>query len=53
MKIPASQVTIRRQYLVDCKVCAEGVETDEQLLTREEAEAARQRHLDEHERDEL
>lgn len=53
MKIAASLVTIRPEYRVDCKVCAEGVETDDTFLDRASAEEARQRHLAEHERGEL
>lgn len=53
MKIPASKVTIRRQYLVDCKVCVEGVEVDDQFWDRKSAEEAKTRHLEEHERGEL
>jgi hypothetical protein len=52
MKISASKVIVRRQYLVDCKVCGEGVETDEEFWDRQSAEEAVKRHLDEHERGE-
>lgn len=54
MKIPASKVIIATRWLVDCEVCGEAVEPEEgPMRSRGEAEAAKRRHLAEHERDEL
>ena len=51
-KIRFSDITITVKYEVDCKVCACGVEPDEEFLTLTEARGARTRHLEEHARGE-
>jgi hypothetical protein len=48
--IPASKVTIRPVWLVDCTVCKAGVETEDGAF--ESAQEAKARHLDEHARGE-
>jgi hypothetical protein len=49
MVIPKSKVVIRRRYIVDCDVCEEAIEPlSGGFATRQEAEAARGRHLADH-----
>ncbi len=51
--IPAAKVAVKRQWIVDCTVCGVGVETaDGAFESAQEAQEARQRHLDEHARGE-
>jgi hypothetical protein len=48
-KIPASKVLVRRRFIVDCEVCQAAVEPESgAFATRQEAEEAKRRHLEEH-----
>ncbi len=47
-KIKTADLTISVRYLVDCSVCQEGVETDEEFKTKAEAIQAISTHLAEH-----
>jgi len=47
--ISKSDIPLTVSWQVDCNVCGAGVETDEKLHTRQEAEDARDRHIQEHE----
>lgn len=51
-RVRKDEVPITVRYLVDCKVCHEGVETDTDLTTMAEAREARDNHIEEHERGE-
>jgi hypothetical protein len=54
-RIPASKVTIRQVWLVDCEACCEAVEPDAAdavsngFLSRERAAEVKRNHLEEHE----
>lgn len=54
-RIPASKVTIRRVWVVDCEVCGEAVEPDaadtvnEGFLSPGRAAEVKRNHLEEHE----